>query len=85
MASGEGIGGRTVDAILAEARSRGFDHTKLWTHADNARAQRLYEGRGFRRTGREVLDDSGDLIVEYERALPELGVGEDHQFDPSGR
>ena len=66
---GEGIGGRIVDAVLAEARSRGYDRVQLWTHVDNLRAQRLYEGRGFRRSGREADDDLGEGIVHYERAL----------------
>ena len=66
---GEGIGGRLVDAVLAEARSRGYDRAQLWTHADNARAQKLYENRGFRRTGREKTEDFGETIVHYERGL----------------
>ncbi len=35
---GKGIGGRTVDAVLAEARARNYDYVRLWTHADNERA-----------------------------------------------
>jgi ribosomal protein S18 acetylase RimI-like enzyme len=65
---GEGIGGRVVEAVVAEAESRGYDRAHLWTHADNRRAQRLYERHGFRRTGREIVDDLGDRIVQYERA-----------------
>ena len=67
---GEGIGGRIVDAVLAEARARGYERAQLWTHADNARAQRLYEGRDFQRSGREKDDDLGERIVHYQRALP---------------
>jgi ribosomal protein S18 acetylase RimI-like enzyme len=66
---GEGIGGRVVDRVLAEARSRGYRHAQLWTHADNARAQRLYERRGFRRSGRAKDDDFGEPIVHYHRRL----------------
>jgi GNAT superfamily N-acetyltransferase len=66
---GQGIGGRIVDAILAEARSRGYERAQLWTHAANHRAQRLYERRGFHRSGREVEDDLGERIVHYERVL----------------
>jgi len=66
---GEGLGGRLVDAVLSEARSRGYGRAQLWTHADNARAHRLYERRGFRRTGRQKGDDLGKTIVHYERAL----------------
>ncbi len=66
---GEGIGGRLVDALLAEARFRGYDGAQLWTHSDNARARRLYEGHGFRPSGSEK-EDFGELIVHYRRALP---------------
>ncbi len=64
---GQGIGGRIVDAVLAEAGPRGYDRAQLWTQANNLRAQRLYEGHGFRRTGREMDDDLGERIVHYER------------------
>ena len=66
---GQGIGGRIVDVVLADARRRGYDRVQLWTHADNVRAQRLYERRGFRRTGRALDDDGGERSVHYERAL----------------
>ena len=66
---GEGIGGRVLSGVLEEARSRGYERAQLWTHADNARAQRLYERQGFRRTGREKGDDLGEWIVHYERTL----------------
>jgi GNAT superfamily N-acetyltransferase len=66
---GAGLGGELVEAVLFEARSRGYGRAQLWTHADNPRAQRLYEGRGFRRTGREKQDDLGETIVYLERDL----------------
>ncbi|MDP9353160.1 MAG: GNAT family N-acetyltransferase [Chloroflexota bacterium] len=66
---GKGLGGSILDAVLSEARSRGYARAELWTHADNLRAQRLYEGRGFRRSGREMANDGGESIVQYERAL----------------
>jgi len=66
---GEGIGGRTVDALLAEARSGGYDRAELWTRADNRRARGLYEGRGFRLAGRESADADGERIVLYARRL----------------
>ena len=73
---GEGLGGRLVDAVLLEARSRGYNHAQLWAHADNGRAQGLYERRGFARSGREKNDDAGETIVHYEvrlRAARETG------------
>ncbi len=66
---GKGLRGRLVDALLAEARSRGYNRAQLWTNSQNARAHRLYERRGFRRTGREEQDDLGETIVHYERGL----------------
>ena len=67
---GRGIGGRLVDATVHEARSRGYGRAQLWTQIDNTRAQRLYEGRGFRRTGREKHDeDLGEHILHYARRL----------------
>lgn len=67
---GRGIGGRLVDALLKEAQSRDYDRAQLWTQSDNARARRLYEGRGFRASGREK-EEFGDLIVHLQRALPQ--------------
>jgi ribosomal protein S18 acetylase RimI-like enzyme len=67
---GRGIGGRLVDALLPEARSRGYDRAQLWTQSDNARARGLYGGRGFAPSGREK-DEFGERIVHYQRALPE--------------
>ncbi|MDP8901456.1 MAG: GNAT family N-acetyltransferase [Actinomycetota bacterium] len=65
----EGLGGALVDAVLAEARSRGYARAQLWTHAANSRAHRLYERRDFRRTGREGRDDHGETIAHYARRL----------------
>ena len=65
---GEGIGGRLVDALLAGARTRGYDRAQLWTQKDNPSARRLYEGRGFRASGREK-DEFGEWILHYERPL----------------
>jgi ribosomal protein S18 acetylase RimI-like enzyme len=66
---GASLGGELVEAVLSEARSRGYGRAQLWTHADNTRAQRLYENRGFRRTGREKQDDLGETIAHYARRL----------------
>ncbi len=66
---GEGIGRKLVAAALAEARVRGFERAQLWTHADDERVRRLYEGHGFGRTGPRVAGESGEPIVLYERPL----------------
>jgi len=62
---GAGIGGRLLDRVMEEAQTRGYEKAQLWTHADNARARRLYERRGFRPTGREKASDDGLPIVHY--------------------
>lgn len=66
---GAGIGRRIVAALVEAARARGYDRAQLWTQSDNARAHRLYERHGFRTSGRRKMDENGDLIVHYERAL----------------
>ena len=66
---GETIGGKLLAAALAEARIRGFEWVKLWTHADDERVRRLYEGRGFERTGIRLAGESGEPIELYERPL----------------
>lgn len=64
------MGRRLVDTLLAEALSRGYEQAQLWTQADNARASRLYVGRGFRPSGRKKRK-FGELIVYLQRALPQ--------------
>ena len=66
---GEGIGGRLVDAALAEARSGGYGQCQLWARACDERARRLYESRGFRRSGPQETGESGEPIVRYDRPL----------------
>jgi hypothetical protein len=47
-----------------------ISRAQLWTHADNVRAQRLYERRAFRRSGREKADDlDGTIVALRARAL----------------
>jgi GNAT superfamily N-acetyltransferase len=64
---GNGIGGALVETVLAEAQARDYDRVMLWTHRDNSRAQRLYERLRFHATGREIDNDLGERIVQYER------------------
>jgi ribosomal protein S18 acetylase RimI-like enzyme len=63
---GKGIGGKLVDAVIAEAQSRDYTLIQLWTHANNLRAQHLYERHGFSRTDLEHKNDLGEAIVKYE-------------------
>ena len=66
---GQGIGGRLLDAAVAEARKRRFTRIQLWTHEHNSRGQRLYTSRAFARTGRTKVDDRGELIGLWTREL----------------
>jgi GNAT superfamily N-acetyltransferase len=66
---GERIGGKIMDAALAEARDRGYRRIQLWTHEENERAQRLYTSHGFEPSGRTIRDERGELIGHWSRAL----------------
>lgn len=63
---GQDLGKLLMRSLLTEGRRRGYVAFQLWTHADNRRAQSLYEGLGFRRSGREKDDDLGEAIVHYQ-------------------
>lgn len=65
---GRGIGKQLMLRVIDDGVRHGYDSFQLWTHADNRRAQRLYEGLGFTRTGRSKDDDLGERIVHYRRA-----------------
>ncbi|GGU90047.1 hypothetical protein GCM10010211_65770 [Streptomyces albospinus] len=62
---GEGVGKHLVQALLSHGRALGYTRFQLFTHVDNTRAQRLYEGVGFARTGRTAVSDGGEGIVHY--------------------
>ena len=66
---GRGIGGRLLDATLAEASRRGYEFVQLWAHAADPRAAALYVGRGFVRSGGQEVGEIGEPIVRYERPL----------------
>jgi 8-oxo-dGTP pyrophosphatase MutT (NUDIX family)/GNAT superfamily N-acetyltransferase len=69
---GQGLGGRAVRAIMAQASRRGYARAQLWTHELNSGARRLYEGLGFEFTGRRKPDEVGEPIVHYYCELPAL-------------
>ncbi|MBC5798607.1 MAG: GNAT family N-acetyltransferase [Candidatus Eremiobacteraeota bacterium] len=66
---GRGIGRGLLGRTFEMARERGFRKVQLWTHADNLRAQKLFERHGFTRSGRIKRDPRGETIVHYERSL----------------
>ena len=66
---GQGIGGIVLDAVLNEARRRGYYRIELWTHADNERSHRLYRSRGFSPTGWTREDDQRGRIGQWAREI----------------
>ncbi|MEV1083722.1 N-acetyltransferase [Streptomyces sp. NPDC050211] len=62
---GMGVGRRLLQALLPHGRGLGYNRFQLFTHADNTRAQRLYEGIGFTPTGQTAVSDNGESIVHY--------------------
>jgi GNAT superfamily N-acetyltransferase len=66
---GKGIGGKLLNAVLAEARLQNCWQIRLWTHEDNNRSHRLYRSRGFQRTG-HVGDGEGEWVHDVATTLP---------------
>lgn len=50
---GTGVADELHDAALSTLRSRGADSASLWCLAENARARRFYEKRGWRISGND--------------------------------
>jgi GNAT superfamily N-acetyltransferase len=64
---GRGLGGQLLQGLHERTSERGWDRLTLWTRESNLRARRLYEGHGYRASGRETSLDTGDLILELAR------------------
>ena len=64
-----GVGSLVLDAVLAEARRRGYVRAQLWTGVANHRARPFYERRGWTSTGEEAANDKHDRITRYVRDL----------------
>jgi ribosomal protein S18 acetylase RimI-like enzyme len=67
----EGIGGMLLDAVLVDARARGYSRIHLHTHNENERSHALYRSRGFAVTGRTPpsMSDPDATVAEWERTL----------------
>ncbi len=64
---GQSVGGRLLEATLAEARRADFERIELDVYADNARAIALYERVGFVREG--VQRDASLIDGVYRDAI----------------
>ena len=63
---GKKIGGRLVSEAIEIAKKKRKKQIELWTHETNSRAQRLYEGKGFKLTGeRKEAENTNEWIVHY--------------------
>src|SRR3972149_9311699 len=63
---GKKIGGSLVSDAIEVAKKKGRKQIELWTHETNLRAQRLYEGKGFKLTGeRKKAENTNEWIVHY--------------------
>ena len=62
----QGVGTALVEAVVDWAKSQGYSQVLLWVTEVNDKAQRLYEGSGFARTGRVIVVRPSEPAVEYE-------------------
>lgn len=66
---GQGIGGVLHDAAVESLKARAYARAGLWVIADNSRARRLYEKRGWVLRPGVELDYLGIREVRYYRAI----------------
>jgi GNAT superfamily N-acetyltransferase len=68
---GQGVGTALMAAALDHLRARGCSEATVWSFADNDRANRFYEARGFKPDGTARSEDVWAHIreVRYRRGL----------------
>ena len=66
-AQGRGVGRRLIDHAEAEARRRGQDRIRLYTHVTMVENQRMYAHLGYVETTRG--EDEGYDRVQFEKSL----------------
>ena len=68
---GRGAGSALMTEALDDLRERGYSEATVWSFADNERANRFYEARGFSPDGTERTEEvwADILEVRYRRSL----------------
>jgi GNAT superfamily N-acetyltransferase len=68
---GSGIATKLHDAVIAEARARGYTAFRLYTPAAQLRARGFYEREGWRALGEPFAEPAfgGMELIEYRRPL----------------
>jgi putative acetyltransferase len=66
-----GLGSALCALVEVEGRARGAGYVELWSDTRFTDAHRLYEGRGYRRSGatRELHDKSATVEFHFRREL----------------
>src|SRR3989344_4977447 len=63
---GKKIGGALVSDAIEVAKKKSRKQIELWTHETNSRAQKLYEGKGFKLTAeKKEAENTNEWIVHY--------------------
>ena len=66
----KGVGGRLIDAVIQWAKEKGGEKLRLDVADENLSAIKLYESKGFQRTGvTGTLPPPRDHLTEHERCL----------------
>jgi len=68
---GRGVGTALMAAALDDLRARGRSEATVWSFADNERANRFYQSRGFSPDGTERTEEVWANLreVRYRRSL----------------
>jgi GNAT superfamily N-acetyltransferase len=68
---GRGVGSTLMAAALEDLRGRGYSEATVWSFAENERANRFYESRGFAPDGAERTEEAWANIreIRYRRPL----------------
>ena len=65
---GRGVGAQLVAAVLGWAQSSGCGEVRLWVVEGNDRAEKVFAGLDFKRTGGRQAVRPGEPTMEFEMA-----------------